>query len=470
MQPLELHNDRYFDPNPSVRSTARELYEDVKDLPIVGPHGHVPPEWLAENEPFPEPSELIIVPDHYIFRMLYSQGIELEDLGIPRKDGGPVETDMRRVWQRFADHYYLFRGTPTGAWLAHEFYEVFGVRQKLDTESAMEVYDQIKEKLQQPEFRPRAMFDRFDIEVLTTTDKATSALEHHQTIQESDWDGKVVPCFRPDALFSIASNDWTDQIDELREVTGMSIDSYGDFIEALEDRRAFFKEMGATSTDHAVFMPYTHEISEAEADHLFQKALKQNVDMDDEAVFQAHMLMEMARMSTEDGLVMQIHPGSYRNHNSQLYERFGPDMGGDIPIRTEYTRNLRELLNVYGNNPDLTLVVFTLDETSYSRELAPLAGHYPAMRLGPPWWFHDSIEGMKRFRKRTTETAGIYNTAGFNDDTRAFPSIPARHDLCRRVDANYLAGLVEQHIIDMNDARDMIHALSYGLVKDTYNL
>jgi glucuronate isomerase len=178
----------------------------------------------------------------------------------------------------------------------------------------------------------------------------------------------------------------------------------------------------------------------------------------------------MARMSLEDGLVMQIHPGSWRNHNQQIFERFGPDKGCDIPVQTEYTRNLYELLNTFGTDKRLTIIIFTLDETAYARELAPLAGHYPALRLGPPWWFHDSIEGMRRFREQVTETASIYNTVGFNDDTRAFPSIPARHDLSRRVDANFLAGKVARHIIDPDDAHRMIRALAYDLVKQNYKL
>lgn len=470
MKSLQMHEDRYFDPAPAVRHIARELYNETKDLPIVGPHGHVEPRLLAENEPFPEPASLIIIPDHYVFRMLYSQGVSLESLGIPTRDGTPVETDSRTIWQRFADHYHLFDGTPTGAWLNHELYFVFDVRTKLTSESAMHVYDKIQEKLQQPSFRPRALYDRFDIEVLTTTDPATSTLEYHQAIRESDWDGRVVPAFRPDAVFAIASEGWQEEIDRLRTVTDRSIDDYHSLIEALEERRAFFKSMGATSTDHAVPTPHTHRLADAEAERLFQRALSGEAGPEDEASFQAHMLMEMARMSTEDGLVMQIHPGSFRNHNRSVYERFGPDAGADIPLRTEFTRNLRELLNAYGNDPDFTLVLFTLDETTYSRELAPIAGHYPSVKLGPAWWFFDSIAGMMRYRELTTETAGIYNTAGFNDDTRAFCSIPARHDLSRRVDANYLAGLVARHIIDEEDAHRMARDLAYNLVRDTYNL
>lgn len=470
MESLELHPDRFFDPDEGIRRIARALYEETRDLPLVCPHGHVPPELLARNEPFPEPTSLIITPDHYIFRMLYSQGIRLEDLGIPTRDGTPVETDARKIWQTFAEHFHLFLGTPTRAWLEYELYHVFGVRHKLDGASAAFIYDQMMEKLQDDAFRPRALFDQFNIEVLTTTDGATDALEHHRAIRESGWNGRVVPCFRPDAVFRIAGPAWRGEVVRLGSAAGMEIGSYAAFIRALENRRAFFKEMGATSTDHAVVEPYTNELSEGEADRLFQRALRGEATADDQRQFEAHMLLEMARMSVEDGLVMQIHPGSFRDHNTFVWERFGSDKGGDIPVATEYTRNLRPLLNRYGTDPRLTLVLFTLDESTYARELAPLAGHYPALRLGPAWWFFDSFEGMKRYRELTTETAGIYNTAGFNDDTRAFLSIPARHDLSRRVDANYVAGLVARHEIDRADASRMVRALAYDLVRKTYRL
>lgn len=470
MPKLILHEDRFFDSDPTRRAIARELYQEVKDLPIVGPHGHVDPRLFAENKPFPEPASLIIVPDHYIFRMLYARGVRMEDLGVPTRDGTPVEADPRMIWQRFADHFYLFSGTPTGAWLNHELYEVFGIREILDGNSGQAIYDQIDAQLRTPEFLPRAMFDRFNIEVLTTTDAASDDLRHHRTIRDSGWSGRVIPCFRPDAVFRIAAADWSVHLAALAGICGFEIGDYRAFIRALEDRRAFFKQMGAVSTDHAVVEPYTCRLTDDEADRLFQKALAGRADADDAALFQAHMLMEMARMSIEDGLVMQLHPGSFRDHNRFVAERFGPDKGADIPVATEYTRNLHALLNAYGNDPRLTLVLFTLDETTYARELAPLAGHYPALRLGPAWWFFDSIEGMTRYRQRVTETAGFYNTAGFNDDTRAFPSIPARHDLCRRVDANYLADLVARHILDRSDARRIARALAYDLVRETYKV
>jgi glucuronate isomerase len=470
MTPLVLHEDRFFDSDPIHRSIARELYAEIATLPIVGPHGHVDPRILAENTPFPEPASLIIVPDHYIFRLLYARGVRMEDLGVPTRDGTPVESDPRAIWQRFAERFYLFAGTPTGAWLEHELHHVFGVRYRLDGASAGYIYDQIAECLRSPQFLPCALYDRFQIEVLTTTDAASDDLCHHRAIRDSGWKARVLPCFRPDAVFRIAAPTWSNHLGRLAKACGREISSYADFIRAIEDRRAFFKTMGAVSTDHAVVEPYTRRLSDAEAERLFQRALAGAADVADAAQFEAHMLMEMARMSVEDGLVMQLHPGSFRDHNRFVADRFGPDKGADIPVATEYTRNLHALLNAYGNDPRLTLVLFTLDEATYARELAPLAGHYPALRIGPAWWFFDSIEGMTRYRQLVSETAGFYKTAGFNDDTRAFASIPARHDLCRRVDANFLAGLVARHVLDLGEARRIARAVTYDLVKETYRL
>jgi len=448
---LNLNPDRFFDSDPSIRRVARELYAETRDLPIVSPHGHVDARVLAENAPFPEPASLIVQPDHYILRLLYANGVPLEAL---------LEGEPRRVWQLFAEHYYLFRGTPSGAWLDYELNEVFGIRSSVSGETATRIYDEIVEKLKSPEFRPRALFERFNIEVLATTDAASDSLEHHCAIRESGWKGRVIPTFRPDAQFKISSP----------EFDALGARDYAAFIRTLAERRAYFKQLGATATDHGVLEPYTDLLAEDQAEHLFQRALQGQASAYDELRFTAHLLMEMARLSLTDGLVMQLHAGALRDHNRAVFERFGPHMGGDIPVATEFTRNLRPLLNAYGNDPRFTLVLFTLDESTYSRELAPLAGHYPAVRLGPPWWFHDSMEGMRRFRERTTETASIYKTAGFNDDTRAFCSIPARHDLARRMDANYLGGLVARHVIDERDARSMARVLAYDLVKKTYRL
>ena len=467
---MVLHEDRFFDSDPAIRRVARTLYDETRALPLVCPHGHVDPSWLALDAPFPEPTALIVTPDHYIFRMLYSRGIAMEALGIPSRDGTRVEDDPRVIWQLFGENYYLFRGTPTGVWLDHELHELFGVREKLTGATAQGIYDEIATQLRRPEFRPRALFARFNIEVLSTTDKATDPLEHHRTLRLSGWNGAVIPSFRPDALMRIASPDWRRELEELEQIEGTSIDSVRDFLRALEQRRAYFKSLGAVATDHAVVEPYTERLSPNETERFFQLARRGKATAADQRRFEAHMLIEMARMSVEDGLVMQLHAGSLRDHNRFIFDRFGPDKGADIPVATEFTRNLSALLNEFGNDARLTLILFTLDESAYARELAPLAGHYPAVTLGPPWWFHDSIEGMQRFRQQTTETAGIYNTAGFNDDTRAFCSIPARHDLARRVDANFLAGLVTRHVVDVSDARTMARALAYDLVKETYRL
>ncbi|KAA3656045.1 MAG: glucuronate isomerase [Calditrichaeota bacterium] len=468
--PFTLYEDRFFDADPTVRNFARDLYALVKDAPIISPHGHTEPAWFAENKPFPDPTELLLIPDHYVFRMLYSQGVAMEDLGVPTCDGAAVETDHRKIWQIFADHYYLFAGTPSAAWLNHEFVEVFGIDEKLTSESAMRYYDHIEAQLKKPEFLPRAVLERFNIELLSTTDAAESRLEHHKAIRESGWQGRIIPTFRPDGVTDIERPDWQHNMNALREVTGLDIQDYATFIDALEKQRAFFKTMGATATDHGVLTPYTNRLSPDEADKTFQKALAGKSDAEDAAKFTAHMLMEMARMSSEDGLVMQIHAGSLRNHNKKVFDHFGLDKGCDIPQQTEFTNNLRPLLNAYGNSKNFNLLLFTLDESTYSRELAPLAGHYPAVKLGPPWWFHDSIEGMIRYRQSVTETAGIYNTAGFNDDTRALLSIPARHDLARRMDCNFLSGMVAKHIIDLDEAKTLIHELTTGLVKKAYKL
>jgi glucuronate isomerase len=466
---LSLHPDRFFDPEPSVRRAARTLYEEMRELPLVCPHGHVDPSLLAEDRAFPEPAALLITPDHYLFRMLFSQGVSLESLGVPARDPATaLERDPRKVWRTFAAHYHLFRGTPSRAWLDYELHELFGVRERLCAESADRIYDQIDERLKSPEFRPRALFDSFNIEVLATTDAATDELRHHQAIRASGWKGTVVPTFRPDALFRIATPSWRAELATLERVIGATVSTFADLRAALVTRRTAFRALGATATDHAVEEPYTERLADDAAEALFAKALRGEAVPADQKRFEAHMLMEMARMSVDDGLVMQIHPGSLRDHNSQVFARFGHDKGADIPLRTEYTRNLRNLLDAYGSDSRFRLVLFTLDESTYSRELAPIAGHYPAVRLGPAWWFHDSIDGMTRYRQLTTETAGIYNTAGFNDDTRAFCSIPARHDLARRVDANWLGGLVARHVVEMDEARAMGRALAYELARETY--
>ena len=473
-EPLTLSPDRFFDSDPAIRRAARTIYETTQDLPILSPHGHVDPALLAENRPFPEPTELLITPDHYLLRMLYSQGISLDALGIPRADGRRADVDPREVWRLFCAHYHLFLGTPSRAWLDYELAEVFGVEVVPSAETADRLYDQIAETLEAPAFRPRALYDRFNLDVLATTDAASDDLQHHQTIREAnasgEWTGRVLPTFRPDAVMQIATSAWRGALHQLELASGIEISDYASFMDALAARRAFFQSMGATATDHAVVAPRTSWLPDGERDAVFERALDGRATLDDQHAFEAHFLMEMARMSTEDGLVMQLHAGALRDHNTPLAATYGPDKGADIPVATEWTRNLQPLLTAFGNDTRLRLILFTLDESTYARELAPLAGHYPAVRLGPPWWFHDSAEGMMRFRQRVTETAGLYNTAGFNDDTRAFCSIPARHDLARRLDANWLGRLVAQHRIALSDALYLGHELAIGLARAAYRL
>ena len=468
---MKLSRERYFSPEPGQRRVAMALYESVAGLPLVCPHGHVDPRLFAEADyHFGSPTELLLIPDHYIFRMLYSQGVDMAALGVPQKDGTAEPTDHRRAWQLFADHFYLFRGTPTGIWLRDELAEVFGIEEALDGRNAQTIYDQIDEKLKSPEFRPRQLYERFNIEVLCTTDGATDTLEHHRAIRESGWGGRILPTFRPDSVVNVDTENWGDHIAALSEVSGVAVIDYRSFIEALEQRRRFFKQMGALATDHAALTAYTTHLSEEEAEAIFQRALRGEATTADAAEFTGNMLVEMARMSVEDGLVMQLHIGAYRNHNPLIFERFGRDMGADIPVAAEFTRNLRPLLERFGNDPRLGLILFNLDEATYSRELAPLAGHYPAVKLGPPWWFFDSLNGIRRYFDRVVETAGIYNTAGFNDDTRAFLSIPARHDLWRRASADWVAGLVVRDIVDEEAGVEMVGALGYGLGRRAYGL
>jgi glucuronate isomerase len=473
------HPDRYFDPDPAIRTVARELYASVAELPLVCPHGHVEPRLLADPAAtLGTPADLFIIPDHYVFRMLYSYGVDMERLGIAPIEGAPagrpslgdVERDHRRIWQTFCEHFFLFRGTPTGLWILDELASVFALEPEINGDNAQSLYDQISAKLATPAFRPRALFERFHVEVLCTTDAATDPLPHHQAMRTEGWPGRVLPTFRPDSVVNLDTPDWRAQISRLSQLSGVDVHDFATFIHALEERRDFFKTMGAVATDHAAQTPFTARLSPGEAEQIFQRALRGATTAEDATRFTGHMLMEMARMSVEDGLVMQLHPGSLRNHNDWVYHRFGRDKGADIPIAVDFTRGLLPLLNQYGNDARLSLILFTLDETTYGRELAPLAGHYPALKLGPPWWFYDSFNGMQRYLDQVVETAGIYNTAGFNDDTRAFLSIPARHDLWRRACANWLAGLVARHMVSRREAHEMINELAYGLAKRAYRM
>lgn len=459
---------RCFSPEPTQRKLAVELYEQVGGLPLVCPHGHIDPKLLLAEARFDSPAQLLVVPDHYITRMLYSQGVLLEDLGVPTKDGSPYEQDGRKIWQRFCEHYHLFAGTPTGLWLKDELIRVFGVDQKPNAANAQAIYDHLEAQLGKPEFSPRALFRRFNIEVLCTTDDATDTLATHRQLQAEGL--PIRPTFRPDKLLNLHYPDWPIQLAKLSEVSGIQVENYASFLQALQQRRQFFKELGATATDHGVLQAHTERLPTVEAEALFAKALKGQATASDTLRFTAHMLIELAGMSLEDGLIMQLHVGSSRNHNPTLFHRFGPDVGADIPTTTNWTWGLKNLLDEVGNHPALRILLFTLDESTYSRELAPLAGHYPVLRLGPPWWFFDSVKGMERYLDRVVETAGIYNLAGFNDDTRAFASIPARHDVWRRVISNWLAAQVGQGLMEEAEAVEACVQLAYRLAKDAYRL
>ncbi len=464
-----LNVNRLFPAESAVRSMAVKLYESIHDLPIISPHGHTDPQWFADNKPFPSPAALLLQPDHYIFRMLYSQGVSLESLGIPQVDGKQA-ADPREAWRIFAKHYYLFRGTPTRLWLDYTFQEQFGLKDRLSAENADEYYDHIDKLLQTPEFLPRALFEQFNIEVLATTDAATDTLEHHQKIAASGWKGRVLPTFRPDSVVDAEYIGFHDNLKLLGEVSGQDVSTWKGYLDALRQRRAFFKANGATATDHGHLTAMTADLPWNEAAALYERIYTGKTRAGDIELFQAQMLTELAGMSVEDGLTMQLHPGSIRNHNAKVYAKFGRDKGADIPSPTEYVRSLRPLLSKYGNEPNFTFILFTLDESTFSRELAPLAGHYPCLRLGPPWWFHDSPEGMMRFRETATETAGFYNTVGFNDDTRAFLSIPSRHDVARRVDCAFLGKLVAEHRLDESEAFELAQDLTVNLVRKAYKL
>lgn len=461
-----LHEDRLFPPDERTRPIARRLYDSIRNLPIVSPHGHTQAQWFARNEPFPDPVKLFVQPDHYVFRMLYSQGITFEDLEI-----GEEEIEQpREVWRIFASNYHLFRGTPSRLWLDYAFQELFGMTERLCAANADRYYDVIAEKLTTPEFLPRPLYERFNLEVLATTDSPLDMLPYHAEILESGWKGRIIPTYRPDSVVDPEFPGFVENVQALGAMTGEDTLTWRGYLRALAARRAYFIRMGATATDHGHPTALTEDLSDTSAASLFEQVVKGTAYAADLEIFRGQMLTEMARMSLDDGLVMQLHPGSVRNHNAKLFARYGRDMGADIPAATNYVEALRPLLNRFGNERDLTIILFTLDETTYSRELAPLAGHYPALKLGPPWWFHDSPEGIRRFRELATETAGFYNTVGFNDDTRAFLSIPARHDVARRMDAGFLAQLVADHRLEEDEAFELAQDLTVGLVRKAYKL
>lgn len=462
--------DRLFPTEPRQRELARALYQSVAELPIVSPHGHCDPRWFAENERFPNPAELFVTPDHYVFRMLVSQGVPMQELGVPRVDGGTVEADPRKIWRRFAENFHLLRATPSQMWLNHSFEHVFGLTEPLNADTADMYYDHIDAKLAEDAFRPRALFERFNIECLATTEGALDDLRWHKMIAESGWSGRVITTYRPDAVVDPEFEGFAANVETFGELTGERTLSWEGYLAAHRRRREFFRAHGATATDHGHPTARTADLSQPEASALFQKALSGQCSAEEADLFRGQMLTEMARMSVEDGMTLQIHAGAWRNHSAPVFAQFGRDKGFDIPSRTDYVGALKPLLDAVGMEPKLKVILFTLDETVYGRELAPLAGAYPALRLGPPWWFFDSYEGIRRFREATTETCGFYNTVGFNDDTRAFCSIPARHDVARRSDCTYLATLVGTGRLRESEAYEVATDLTYRLVKNAYSV
>jgi glucuronate isomerase len=451
--PLRLSPDRLFPADPATRTIARRLYAEVAELPIVSPHGHVDPRMLVDDEPFRDPAALFVTPDHYVTRLLHASGVALERLGVGE---GPLdEARAREVWRILCSHWHVYRGTPVRYWLESELAEIFEIDVRPSEETADRIYDEIATRLARDDYRPRALFERFRIEFLATTDDPCDDLSAHEALAaDPSFPHRVAPTFRPDRYLEAGRDDWPELARRLAEVSNVDTGDYDGYVRALEARRRYFVERGATSADHSHEDVGTEPLSHADAARIYAAALDHRATLDETIAFRRHMLCEMARMSCDDGLVMTVHPAVRRNHHAPTFERFGADVGADIPLKVEYTDALRPLLERFGTHAGFHLVLFTLDETVFSRELAPLAGFYPAVYVGAPWWFLDAPEAVRRFRAAATEAAGFYRTSGFIDDTRAFCSIPARHDMSRRLDCGYLAGLVAEHRLDADEARE----------------
>lgn len=449
---LTLHPDRLLPPDPATRTVARELYESVRDLPIISPHGHVPAQWLAEDTPFPDPTALLVTPDHYLTRLLHAHGVPLDALGVGR-DLSPAES--REAFRVVCRSWRVYRGTPVKGWFESELVDVFGIELAPSEESADQIYDAIAAQLATPEFRPRALYERFGIELLATTDDPCDDLRHHAALAaDPAWHGRVVPTFRPDRYLEPATSAWNGLVDRLGEVSGADTGSLAGWVDAMQRRRAVFREHGAVSTDHSHRDARMEPLDPAEGERLYALARAGRISAEEGDTLRRGLMFEMARMASEDGLVMTLHPGVHRNHHTPSFERYGADVGGDIPTSVEFTRALAPVLSAFGTNPAFQLVLFTIDETVYSRELAPLAGFYPSVYVGAPWWFIDAPEAMGRYRAAVTETAGFAKTSGFIDDTRAYLSIPARHDTNRRMDSAFLARLVVDHRLTPEEALD----------------
>lgn len=469
MSTWRLSPDRALPADPAIRPIAREIYQSIADLPLLSMHGHVEAQALAEDQPFGDPAELFVIPDHYLVRMIVSQGGTHSELGVPSSNPEKrPETDHRLIWRRFCENWKLYRGTPTRYWMEHELVEIFGITQRPSAETADAIYDELQEKLQSPDYTILKLFERFNIQILATTDPADSDLRHHRKLHEDGWGERIVPTFRPDQVVYLDGPNWREGIDALSASSGIDVTSYQRYLEALRQRRQYFLQMGTRATDHGHTYADTTPMSDADASAVFDAALAGQVEPSDVHRFAANMLYQFAKMSVEDGLVMQLHPGVTRNHHPGIWADFGADKGFDIPHAVEYTRAIQPLLRDFGHAEGFRLILFTIDEDVYSRELAPIAGAYPTVKLGAPWWFLDSPDGMMRYRELVTETAGFYNTTGFVDDTRAFCSIPARHDLARRIDAGYLGRLVAEHRLDLDEAMEVAHELTYELPLAAY--
>ena len=455
---LELHPDRLLPADSGVGRLARELYTGVEDLPIISPHGHVPAAWLADDIPFRDPTSLLITPDHYVTRLLHAHGVELSALGVGQ--GELDEQASRAAFRLLCSHWSVYRGTPVRFWLEAQLVSIFGVTVRPSPETADEIYDQVADCLASPAFRPRALWSTFGLEVLATTDDPCEDLAAHRFLRDDPtWSGRVVPTFRPDRYLEPASATWNADVDRLGEVSGHDVDDYAGYLGALEDRRRYFVEHGAVSSDHSHLDARTDILEPAEAARIFLLARKGDVTDDEATALRRHLVSEMARMACDDGLVMTLHPGVSRGHHRPTTEAYGADVGADIPVQVEFTEALRPMLSRYGTHPNFQLVLFTLDETVFSREVGPLAGFYPSVYAGAPWWFLDAPDAIRRYRSAVTESAGFDKTSGFIDDTRAFCSIPARHDLSRRIDAGYVAGLVAEHRLDEDEAAETMHDL-----------
>jgi len=455
---LSVHPDRLLPSEPGLRTTARNLYDSVKDLPIISPHGHVPAQWLADDVPFTDPTSLLITPDHYVNRMLHAHGVELSALGVGQGHLG--DQASREAFRTLCSHWSAYRGTPVRLWFDAQLGEIFGVKVQPSADTADQIYDQIASCIASPEFKPRALYEKFRIEVLATTDDPCDDLGAHQFLRDDQaWHGRVIPTFRPDKYLEPALPSWNADVDRLAEVSGLDTGDYGGFLGAMENRRQYFRDNGAVSSDHSHFDSRTDALEPSEAERIYNLARKGEVTEPEATALRRHLVSEMARMACEDGLVMTLHPGVRRNHHMPTFEKYGADVGTDIPVKMEFTDALRPMLNRYGTHPNFQLVIFTIDETVFSREIGPLAGFYPSVFAGVPWWFIDAPEAIRRFRAAITESAGFAKTSGFIDDTRAFCSIPARHDMSRRLDAGFVAQLVAEHRLNEDEAIEVMHDL-----------